>query len=148
MSKQIFEKWEPFPDLPQMSLEGLYDDQEGFRLFLTGYYVETKILRITFEAELVYRNIDEGDLLKTIHEVKGFPIKWSFFTVKNSEYLKWFHEQSYDIRVSDKITHYAIYTPDDCLDILSLSAYPPKVKWLSPDEPWVQPPHSTPPSTG
>lgn len=129
MDKQIFKKWEPMSCLPnEMYLEGLHDDYEGFRLLLKGSGDKGKILRIAFDPSLVYRNIDEGDFLKMANDGEGL-MKWCLFTVENSTYEKWFHEQSYNIRESENIVHYAIYTPNDCIDVLS--AYPPKVEWLN-----------------
>jgi len=129
MDKQIFRKWEPLSDLPdEMYLEGLHDDYEGFRLLLKGASGNRKMLRISFDSSLAYRNINEGDFLKTVEDSEGLT-KWCLFTVENSAYEKWFHEQSYNIHASEDIVHYAIYTPNDCVDILS--AYPPQVEWLN-----------------
>jgi hypothetical protein len=123
-----FEKWIPIDNLVEpLYLEAVHDDHEGFRLLLKGSSDQDKVLRITFDPALSYRNTDEGDLLKTINgqDFGG----WSLYIVSNSGYLKWFSEESHGIHEDEDIIHYAIYTPNDCLDVLS--AYPPKVEWLN-----------------
>ena len=122
-----FRKWLPIDDLSgSLYLEGLYDDYEGFRLLLKGEGEQQKMLRIMFDPALAYRNTDESDLLRTIGKGLG---EWSLFTVEHSDYLAWFNKESHGIHESENIVHYAIYTPNDCLDVLSI--YPPKVEWLN-----------------
>jgi len=127
MSNIVFEKWIPVSDLPnELYLKELHQDSEGFRLFFKGKNSNEKILQIVFDMPLVYRNLDEGDYLQTIGPgVNG----WSLFVVHNSEYLAWFNNESQGIHEKQNVIHYAIYTPNDCIDILS--AYPPEVKWLN-----------------
>lgn len=104
-------------------LESLHDDYEGLRLIFKNENNE-RVLCIRFDSVLSYRNVDEGDLLKSSNSVKG-----GFHKIDSSQYLRWFHEESYDRWKDKKVIHYAIYTPDDCVDILSIE--PPKVRWLS-----------------
>ena len=47
------------------------------------------------------------------------PYFWSFFKVTNSEYLKWASYQSNGVSESLNLTHYAIWTEDWTIDILS-----------------------------
>jgi len=123
-----FEKWIPIDDLPEtLYLEAIHDDYEGFRLLLKGDEDHNKTLRITFDPALSYRNTDEGDLLKTIGK-QEFE-QWSLYTVRNSSYSEWFADESCGIHDDENIIHYAIYTPNDCIDILSV--YPPEVEWLN-----------------
>lgn len=123
-----FDKWTPIDGLvAPLYLEALHDDYEGFRLLLKGGSEQDKVLRITFDRALSYRNTDEGDLLKTINKQNSGG--WSLYIVSNSDYLKWFSEESQSIHEDEDIIHYAIYTPNDCLDVLS--SYPPKVEWLN-----------------
>jgi len=129
MKQEILKKWEPIDHLPEeMYLEGLHDDYEGFRLLMKGKNPQDKMLRIHFEVPLVYRNIDEGDYL-LYSPVKNESAKSTFYTIENSQYLEWFHKESLDMHKSEKIIHYAIYTPNDCIDILS--PWSPKVEWLN-----------------
>ena len=84
-----FEKWIPIDNLAEtLYLEAIHDDYEGFRLLLKGSVEEDKVLRITFDPALSYRNTDEGDLLKTINE-QSFG-GWSLYVASDSDYLKCF----------------------------------------------------------
>lgn len=129
MSKEKYKKWEPVKDIPSSLLcEGLHDDYEGFRVLLKGSGDKACTFRIVFGTALAYRNIDEGDLQKTLHSIVCTE-PCSLFIVENSTWLKWFQEESYGIHDDEEIIHYAIYTENDCIDILS--AYPPVVEWLN-----------------
>ncbi len=124
-----FTKWEPLPEISShLTCEGLHDDYEGFRILLKGTEPDSLTLRITFDPALAYRNVDEGDLLQTISEIKS-PGESSLFIVKNSSWKKWFNEESSGLHNDDDIIHYAIYTADDCIDVLS--AFAPNVEWLN-----------------
>ena len=110
-----------------VTLEALYDDWEGFRILVRDYDKEAGIgiLRISFGGRPVAnRCMDEG----------VYPASWSkkipsfLSTVENSEYLEWFHKESGGIREGQPLVHYAIYTVNECIDVLDIE--PPKVEWL------------------
>ena len=131
MCKNSFIKWEPISELPdEIFIEGLHNDYEGFRILLKGSDDQARMLRITYDPVLAYRGVDEGDLIsyKRFDEDSNLG-RWGFFIVKSSDYLEWFLHLSQGIHENESIVHYAIYTPNDCLDILS--AYPPEVEWLN-----------------
>jgi hypothetical protein len=127
MESEKYTKWLPLEDIPdRLYIDGLYDDREGFRLLLSDY--ETgRMLRITFDPVLSYRNTDEGDLLVTLESREGF-IKWPLFTIENSKFIHWFNEESLNIHKDENPVHYSIYTPNDIIDVISTS--PPIVEWL------------------
>jgi len=131
MRKNSFKKWEPISELPgEMYLEGLHNDYEGFRLLLKGTGDQAKMLRIMFDPVLAYRGIDEGDLISYERFDEDSNLgRWGFFIVASSNYLERFHHTSQGIHEGEDIVHYAVYTPNDCLDILSAS--PPEVEWLN-----------------
>lgn len=131
MAKNVYRKWEPVPDLPiEMYVEALHDDYEGFRVLLKGRDERAGMLRIAFYYALTYRNVDEGDLISYDRQDEGGDLgRWGFFVVSTSDYLEWFLDVSHGLHDRDDITHYAIYTPNDCIDVLSKD--PPKVEWLS-----------------
>lgn len=123
---EIWEKWTPREvenSSEIFSLETLQYDQDGLDLILTSDDLTTKLIA-HFDEHLCFRVIDEGDFLRTQNQIKTIS-GWTFFKVKQSSFLRWFHEESYNIRKSDDIIHYAFVTPDDIVDILSLA--PPKV---------------------
>ncbi len=131
MTKNIFRKWKVIEGVPaEMYLEELYQDCEGLlKLILTDGFENSQKLQITFDGQLLYRNIDEANLLamEFSHEDKQ-PGGCTFYTIDNSEYLEWFHWVSCNTNENQEIIHYAIYTGNDCVDILSVS--PPDVKWI------------------
>lgn len=128
MGKNIYQKWTPLEDLPELLYcEGLHDDYEGFRILLRGEDVSSSMLRLVFDMPLAYRNLDEGSLLRTLSRV-DFKGKWSLFTVKSSTWLEWFHEESNNLYSHDAVIHYAIFTPNDCIDVLTITE--PVIEWL------------------
>jgi len=131
MNGNGFRKWKPVSDVPEeMYLEGLYNDYEGFRLLLRGHGDQARMLRIAFDAVLAYRGIDEGDLISYPRndEDEGLG-RWGFFIVSSSSFLQWFCQTSQNIHPPKDTVHYAIYTSEDCIDILS--ACPPSSEWLN-----------------
>ena len=128
MKKEKWIKWESMEGIPQtLYLKELKYDYGGLTLNLMGKDT-TPNLTIHFTGFFACRMIDEGDLLKASHEVekavtemkteKDSIYKWSLFTVEDSLYLQWFHEQSLDTHKNDEITHYIILTPDDLIEVL------------------------------
>ena len=128
-NKPKYQKWIPVESIPtRMYCEAVHDDYEGFRILLKGEDPKSPVLRVSFESVLSYRNIDEGNLLRTLDLIRDREIH-PLYTVQNSSWLKWFHEESYNIHVNSDIVHYSIMTHDDCIDILS--EFEPTVEWLN-----------------
>ncbi|GBC59932.1 hypothetical protein DENIS_0874 [Desulfonema ishimotonii] len=127
--KAIYQKWEPIRLTHKpLYCEAVYDDYEGFRILFKGEDKTSPMLRVSFESVLTYRNIDEGDYMHTLDLIdneSGHP----FYIVNNSSLVKWFHKESYGIHEDTIITHYAFYTSNDCIDVLS--SFEPKVGWLN-----------------
>jgi len=111
----------------RLFVEGLYDDYEGFRILLRGEKPKSKILKVTFEDYLSYRNTDESNLLKVWNNQSSKLLGRIFYKVQNSSYIDFFHEMTEMSYLNWEVTHYAIYTIEDCIDILGTS--PPKVFW-------------------
>lgn len=129
METEKYKKWIPIKDIPgNLLLFGLHDNYEGFRILLRDEKT-SGVMRIFFDSFISYRNTDEGYLLKTHHERKGF-VKWPLLIVENSRFLKSLHEEeSVDKQLlNEKSIHYAIITPNSCIDVISNSL--PKVEWL------------------
>ena len=53
--------------------------------------------------------------------------EWTFYIVEDSSWIAAIREESPTL-VGDVLTHYAIYTPEDCLDVVSHDD--PEVAWL------------------
>ena len=128
MIKPIFKKWEFITNLSTdiLYFKGLYDDHEGFRVLLETES-DNKLLKVSFDTVLSYRNTDESDLIKLFDESEGIG-GGCVYTVSKSNFLKSFHDNNHGIRQDEVITHFAIYTPSACLDILSISN--PDIMWV------------------
>ena len=126
---EYYKKWVPIQDIPSaLYVEALHDDYEFFRILLKGKDSQSKMLRIFFDSIYAYRNVDESYRLRTWNFFEGDRPS-SLYTVDNSIWLKWFHEESQEVYIDRPITHYAIYTGQDCIDILS--EFEPSVEWLN-----------------
>lgn len=127
--ENIFVRWDPLDDIPEtLNCEGIHDDYEGFRILLKDAGGSGAVLRIKFDFLRSYRKSDEGDLLKTISNNRHIG-KSTLFLVENSSYVNWFHEETIGIHLNRVIKHYAIYTSNDCIDVLSDAE--PIVEWLN-----------------
>lgn len=112
------EQWNPVGDLKgPFYLMSLVDNKDGLSLRLNGEGVDETII-IIFQNPFSYKNADEGKLLKSLRDGK---IRGGFFKFRQSEYIDWLHEETFNQWKKNELVHYAIYTPNDCIDILSLN---------------------------
>jgi hypothetical protein len=128
---QKFDLWQPLPGLGDtLYVEAVLDDWEGFRILLRPHDPQKGMLRIAFENPYAYRNMNESYRLETWSHWPGpAPAGGSgLFLVRNSSWLSEFHSESQDVYRDQKIVHYAIFSPEDCVEVLSVSD--PRVEWL------------------
>jgi hypothetical protein len=115
---------------PNLYVQGLHDDYEGFRIVLENKDGGGEVYKIVFASYLAYRNMDEGDRLRGLSLLKKTRDKTGIiYKVEESEWVKWFKEENsgkYDV---EDIYHWAIVTPNDWIDVLSLE--PPTVVELT-----------------
>lgn len=130
---QIYKAWKPFDGIPApLYLESMVKEDDVLRLVLQDGSETGRKLRIRFEQVLAFRNAHESCLLKTWEENESWEGHSSLLTVEGSEFLEWLHAQSFGMHADKPVTHYAVYTPEDCFDILTDTS--PKVEWTdSPD---------------
>jgi hypothetical protein len=116
-----YKEWNETKHWPSnLYLQALHDDYEGFRLLLEDK-VTGAVYRLAFDSNLAYRNIDEGDLLRsTATLIKTRTSIVTVYEVENSEWLRWFREESNGKYDSQKIYHWTITTPNDWIDVLSI----------------------------
>lgn len=128
---EVYKLWNPLENIPApLYLEAMHDDCEGVRFLLRDGSEDGRVLRIVFDSPLGYRNVGESYRLKTWEENESFEGHSSLLIVEGSDFLEWFHDKSYNMQTDLPIVHYAIFTPDDCIDVLSTNV--PKVEWLFP----------------
>ena len=113
-------------------------------IFGTGRYAEDRIideggvldvfledeagkrLRVSFNAYLAFRKMDEGDAIHTLADIdETAELGTRLYSVVDSEYLRWFHFESEAIHRSHKLTHYCLTTVDSVIDVISFD--PPNV---------------------
>ena len=75
-------------------------------------------IKISFDWFHSFRVIDEGDVIKMLNKFNGEMIL-GIYTLVDSEYLEWFHEQSVGLNLDGNITHYMVVTVNDVIEILS-----------------------------
>jgi hypothetical protein len=130
MSAQQFQTWKPIDGVPaRLYLEALHDDYGGLRFLLQGEDRTGPVLRLIFESPIGYRNINESYRSRTwasVPEMKGLS---TLLIVENSEWVRWLVEEAGGILRAEALTHYAIYTPEDCVDIVT--EFPPTAKWMN-----------------
>lgn len=138
MKREKWLKWEPIEKIPQtLYLRGLKYDYDGLTLSLQDKDRKSPILTIYFEGFFALRIVDEGDKLIDSHDMdetvsememeEGSYYKWSLFTVDDSLYLEWFHEQSLGVRKKEELVHYVIRTSEDVIEVLDIDS--PTVTW-------------------
>ena len=138
MKREKWMKWESIEKIPQtLYLRGLKYDYDGLTLSLQNKDRKQPILNIYFKSFFVLRIVDEGDKLIDSHDMdetvsememeEGSYYKWSLFTVDNSLYLEWFHEQSLGVRKKEELVHYVIRTSEDVIEVLDIDS--PTVTW-------------------
>lgn len=98
-----------------VTVEALIDDWEGFRVLLRCHE-SNRLIRIAVDAHMAYQNRDEGDLAGEAGRSSGLG-RGSFYIVANSEFAQRFASDS--TRQFKTMTHYAIVTDVDCIDVLA-----------------------------
>ena len=125
-------KWNPLQNsnIQRWFCEGVHDDYEGFRILLKGEG-KSPTFRILFETKLLYQNRDESDLfLINDNSVIGrFEFPHPFYILKNSTVTENFNIESGYKYDKINIKHFAIYTCNDCIDVLT--KFDPVVKQLN-----------------
>jgi hypothetical protein len=114
----------------RLYLEALHDDYEGLRFLLRGEDATSRTLRPAFESPVAYRNINESYLLKTWAAILDMQALPSLLTVESSTWVQWLVEEACGVIRAETLVHYAIYTPEDCVDVVT--EFPPTVEWLNP----------------
>lgn len=128
MSSQKYRAWKPVEGIPQdLWVEAIHDDVEGLRFLLRGRDPSSPTLRLFFESIVGYRVINESFRIKTWANVPDIESLPSLMTVENSSWLKWIVEEAGGVLQPDSLTHFAIYTPEDCIDVAT--QFPPIVDW-------------------
>lgn len=131
MSTQRFVPWTPMADVPEtLYCEGIHDGPDGLRITLQSPPGDGPALQVTFEGVVAYRNINESWRARTWQhlDLKALP---TLLRVDDSKWVAWLVEEAGGALSFADLTHYAIYTPEDCIDVVTEST--PEVIWLEGD---------------
>lgn len=119
-SHQSFEevaRWEPVAGLPlELYCDSISHDTSGLTITLMARVADAR-LRLVFESPYAYQNINETFRMRTWVENANRP--GTLLTIKNSRWVKWLASESQGLLDEESITHYAIYTEEDCIDVIS-----------------------------
>jgi hypothetical protein len=128
MRNDDYRPWLPVESIPaELYCEGLHDDYEALRILLRGPESTSAMLRILFPSAIAYRNINESFRSRTWHKANPPSIP-PLATVENSSWVAWLREESGGVLDEVALTHYAVTTPEDCIDVVT--EVPPNVEWL------------------
>lgn len=130
MAVQSFKVWKPIDGTPpRLYLEAVHDDYEGLRFLLQGEGRSGPTLRLTFESPIGYRSINESYRSRTWGSISDMKSLSTLLIVANSEWVQWLVQEAGGVLRVEALTHYAIYTPEDCVDIVT--EFPPTAEWLN-----------------
>lgn len=125
--KDTFRPVSTTPEIPPSSnLSRLQDDDSGLTIVLSAPD-ETRY-QIQFPRRLAYLVTDEGDRLLSMDYLDGraaTPVG----QIENSRFLKWFVEETLEIRTMDSLIHWCIVTSNDIIDVIDQE--PPHVSILT-----------------
>ena len=109
------------------AVTGLYDLEEmcesdgvlNIRLALLKD--ASRRLVVSFSNHLAFRKTGESEGLVMLNAIATTSQPGlSFYVVEDSDYLRWLVEQSHGIQETQKLTHFAIITIDDIIDVITL----------------------------
>ena len=126
-------RWEPFTELkPAYDIINIQDDMDYLRILIHSTKCDQQ-LEVVFDTDSAYRKTDETFRLNLINQLSEkygdeFYVKWSFFKIENSNYMKWLSEQSNGYTGDLKLKHFVIMGIDSIVDIVAYEE--PKFKLL------------------
>jgi hypothetical protein len=127
-SKGRVERWRILPPPPQIDyLVSLHQDEANLMIFLRPIEFDGLYLKISFDNAHSLRNTPEGLCFNAVDLIEKELWGTTFFIVTNSAFVRQFHEYSSWAFDDWNITHYAIFTSNFCVDILSSEE--PSVSW-------------------
>jgi hypothetical protein len=130
MKCEKFKAWRPTEDVPRrLTVIGLKDEDEGLEIYLRPGVADKRTLRIRFRDVIAYRCIDESFRMETWTAIEA-PGSLNLLEIANSHWIAWLEKESGGVLEEFDLTHYAIFTDDDCIDVVVRS--PPEATWILP----------------
>lgn len=119
-----FSEWHPtgLPDSDSFDIGLVVYGLDGtLRIDLLRQLDKRLAATVVFQAPLATRTASEGSLLE--YWRTGFAVhKANLFVSRESELLAWLERSSDGVHSRDRVTHYAIFSDDLCVEVLSSDA--------------------------
>jgi hypothetical protein len=122
MNVETFERWQPEEAIPlRVEITAIRDEDEGLTVVLASEETRESVVKLLFQNVVAYRNINESFRIRT-WQSQNMIGSSSLAIVEGSSWLRWLREESGGVLEEFSLTHYAIYTNDDCLDVAATAA--------------------------
>lgn len=129
VSKGRLQKWQLLSDPLEIDYTVcLRHDEAELIIVLRPVNFAGHYLKISFDNAMCLRNTPEGLFLNGVDLIEKELWGTTFFTVIDSEFVRQFREISSGLFDNSNIVHYAIYTSNFCIDVLS--KVEPSVSWI------------------
>ncbi|WP_316794730.1 hypothetical protein [Pedobacter frigoris] len=127
MNINDFDSWEPINQIPydELYFSGIKDLLGKVVLHLKVLGNENKMLEIKFDGVQAYRVVQEYGRLKSLNEN---PSMRKFRTSVNSDFLKWFEEESLGQFRESNLVHYMVSNIDNIIDVIARQ--PVSIEWV------------------
>ena len=127
--KEEWTQWRSIKNLsPNIYIESISDNVNEFTILYSGA-TSKEIIKISLDhSPISYRTADESYRLRTMCYPKFSLSKGRFFKIKNSIYISWLLEESYEIDNNLNLMHFAIFGTDIIVDIID--TFEPKIEIL------------------
>lgn len=110
-------------------IDELVDNSNGLHVSLSDNKSFNIKIMWSHDELISYRNTNREYFIYGLgQEFERKNYRRNFYKIENSEYIKFIQKWSYPetIGATNELMHFAIYTAEDCLDVISTSE--PKVK--------------------
>lgn len=140
MKPEKLHKLEPLPGIPptfelrELNYDGnllvrVQDSKYNSSPILTIYFGAPFSVRMTTKFAKPISSYELDKALVNLEKEPEYEYTWSLFTVENSSYVEWFHEQSVGIKRDIGIAHYLIKTANEVIEVLDLEDPRPTFMW-------------------
>lgn len=122
MSEQEkYEPWEPLDGThTRVEVLSLQDADDGL-IVRVNDMDSSRILRFSFGGVVAYRCMDESYRHRTWRNTAA-QARSGLLTVQGSQWVEWLCWESDGLLDAGDLTHYAIFTHDDCIDVVARHA--------------------------
>ena len=128
--REKYLKWHLLDDVPEeIYLHSIHDTVDGFQVALELHENANQLLLLNFGEPFSTRVTNSSYLMKTIHNAEREP--FPFYTVKNSKWQAWFHENTYGIHEQLHPIHSVLATPEEWVEVIHIDK--PKYTWIARD---------------